>query len=228
MSNPKWEEQIIVVKRDMIFDGENDTFQGLLEDVETLNRIGSRFDDYRVMRRGNANDPTPPEENAEINYDFKQPIPYVVVRRGEEIFMYKRLSGGGEGRLFDKFSIGVGGHMNLIKDHEGQEVADDFSSQVFSNMIRELNEELVIEGKVENQIVNISLSTLGFINNDNDEVGGVHFGILVVADVADDVEVNVAEVDQLEGEWVTIDELKNHETFEKLEAWSQIALEAFE
>jgi predicted NUDIX family phosphoesterase len=212
MSNPKWDEQIIVVSRKEIFDNENDVFQGVLTDNDKLTEMSFRFDSFSVMRRGNEEDPTPAENNAEINFDYKQPIPYVVVRRGEELFAYKRLSGGGESRLFDKVSIGVGGHMNK------EEELDTFSENVFENILRELEEELEIDAQ------SIVITTLGLINDDSDEVGKVHIGILVVADLEPNNSVEVKEKDQLVGEWMTMEKLNEPEIYSKLENWTKLAL----
>ncbi|MFG0318937.1 MAG: hypothetical protein ACF8XB_16820, partial [Planctomycetota bacterium JB042] len=49
---------------------------------------------------------------AEEDRAFQQVIPYVVVRRGEEVLLLKRSRRGGDARLHDKLSIGVGGHVN--------------------------------------------------------------------------------------------------------------------
>jgi predicted NUDIX family phosphoesterase len=51
---------------------------------------------------------------AEREPAWKQVIPYAVVVRGSEVLLMKRLRKGGEGRLFDKLSIGVGGHLNPV------------------------------------------------------------------------------------------------------------------
>src|SRR5687767_12552590 len=103
------DEVIIVAPRREIFTDERDTFHGFLPladpRLETILR--GLCSSPREARRGDVEeDPT-----------LKQPIPYVVVRRrGEgrvqEVFMYTRLTGGGEARLHGKVSVGVGGHMN--------------------------------------------------------------------------------------------------------------------
>ena len=54
------------------------------------------------MRRGDAEeDPT-----------HKQVIPYLVLRDGERWFLMRRTKAGGDARLHDRWSIGVGGHLN--------------------------------------------------------------------------------------------------------------------
>ena len=48
-----------------------------------------------------------PRPDAENDPGYKQIIPYVVLRRGDEIFMTRRLKKGGEARLHGLMSIGV-------------------------------------------------------------------------------------------------------------------------
>jgi predicted NUDIX family phosphoesterase len=211
MSNPKWDEQILVVKRKTVF-GDNDFFEGILTNSEKVEVIANRFEDFSVMRRGNEKDPTPMENNAEINLEYKQPIPYIVFRRDQEFFVYKRLSGGGESRLFDKLSIGAGGHMNYV------EGASSFAEQVWENMLREIEEELEVDSS------SVHFETLGLLNDEQDEVGNVHIGIVLIANIEPDGDIKVNETDQLRGEWMTLDQLTAPRTYDKLENWSKIVV----
>ena len=52
-----------------------------------------------------------PRDEAEQRPDYKQIIPYVILRRGDEVFVTRRLSKGGEARLHGKISIGIGGQI---------------------------------------------------------------------------------------------------------------------
>lgn len=197
----KMDEAIIVVPRAKVFADETLTFQGVERAEPKLMFINNNIaDNYTTMRRGDA------EENA----DFKQPIPYCIIRRGSQVFMYKRLSGGGESRLHDKLSIGAGGHMNAIDGVE------DFNTILQVNLERELEEELAIENKYR-------MTTIGFINDDSELVSRVHIGLLTVLELRGDGTVEVRETDQLEGEWISIEDLKKPEIYDRLESWSQIA-----
>lgn len=54
-----------------------------------------------------------PRDLAEEDPYFRQLIPYVVViNESQEILTYRRSKASGEDRLHDKYSIGVGGHIN--------------------------------------------------------------------------------------------------------------------
>lgn len=199
----KMDEQIIVVKREKLFENEELAFQGIERRGYELTKIlYNMAENYEVMRRGDA----------EENPDYKQPIPYVVIRQRNNVFLYKRLKGGGEQRLHNKLSIGVGGHMNLIPN-------DDFNQMLTGNFMRELKEELIIDSKHN------TIETIGLINDDENEVGKVHIGLLIVMDIEDDARVEVREKDQLRGEWIKISDLKRDDIYPYLESWSQFVVD---
>jgi predicted NUDIX family phosphoesterase len=195
----KMDEMIIVAPRTAVFEFENLTFQGVEKHKGILRQVVNNIaNNYSVLRRGDA------EENPE----FKQPIPYCVLKRGNEVFVYERLQGGGEVRLHNKLSMGVGGHMNQFE-------VKDFYEQLSVNLERELEEELHIDGE------RLSLETIGLINDDEDEVGKVHIGLLVIAELKEDANVTVRETDQLKGSWFKVEELFESETYDRLENWSK-------
>jgi predicted NUDIX family phosphoesterase len=203
----KMDEQIIVVDRGFLFDNEAITFQGLLTDWKHTSAFMHRFKEYKVTRRGDAED----------DATLKQPIPYAIIRRGDEVYLYKRLSGGGEAKLFDRLSIGIGGHMNRVND------VRNWNDNLMMNFFREMHEELEISYAEE-----LEPKIIGLINDDLDTtgVGLHHIAILMVLDVPDHVEVHVRETDELEGAWVNIKHLHESPIFDGLESWSQYAVGA--
>lgn len=211
MSNPKWEEMILAVATKHLFK-EVGEFQGVLKDEDEIEKIYNAIEENFIeIRRGNPKDPTHMSNNAEIHFDFKQPIPYVVIRRGDEVFCYERLGGGGESRLHNKLSIGVGGHMN-------REVGD-FQNILNVNVKRELEEEVLITSKSPTD-----LRIIGILNDDGNEVSMVHICILANLILGEDDDVTVKETDQLRGFWTTLTELKDVH-YDRLESWSQISLD---
>lgn len=196
----KMDEQILVVKRDHLFDNEQLTFQGVETNEQTVSEINKRLEQFEVMRRGDA----------EENTDYKQPIPYVIIKRENEVYLYRRLSGGGEKRLHDKLSLGAGGHMNLTNH-------DNFWDTLKENSDRELEEELDI------QYNSFELKTIGLVNDDSEPVSQVHIGLLSILELDKDATVEVRETEQLKGEWISINELTEHDIYSKLESWSQLA-----
>lgn len=203
----KMDEKILAVNREHLFESELLTFQGVLTDPVEVRRIMNKFSKYKEVRRGDA----------EEDLALKQPIPYAIVRRGDEVFVYKRLSGGGEARLHDQLSIGVGGHMNRINDIR------NWIDNLLMNFHRELHEELDIKINTdERQEINV----VGLINDDEDDAGLYHIGILMVLNLPAESEVSVRETDQLEGYWLRAKDLWKEPLFESLESWSKLAVEA--
>lgn len=202
----KMDEVILVVPRLELFGYEKHTFQGAESRIGVVAELNMAIDkNYTSMRRGDA----------EENFNFKQPIPYALIRRGDSIFVYERLSGGGETRLHGKLSLGVGGHMNPMSD----KMDEPFEIVLVDNLKRELEEEIeIIADSSTTRIV-------GFINDETNAVGRVHIGILAVIDLPDLSEVNVRETEQLRGHWMTLEELKQEETYSRLENWSKIAVD---
>lgn len=201
----KMDEIIIVAPREVVFNNESLTFQGLTSEESLIKEIVGNIDkSYSEMRRGDA------EENEE----FKQPIPYCVLKRGNEFYVYKRLTGGGEKRLHNQLSMGVGGHMNYFE-------TDKFETLLLDNLQRELEEELNISCLTEE----VDFNVIGLINDDINEVGKVHIGLLVVAELPLDAQVEVRETEQLEGFWVNANELRD--IYADLESWSQFVADIY-
>ncbi|TPF18091.1 NUDIX domain-containing protein [Priestia megaterium] len=204
----KFEEMILVAKREALFK-DDITFQGVESERLFIEGIKNRLaNNIEVMRRGGLNDPTPKENNAEINEEYKQPIPYVVIKRGNQVFGYARLSGGGESRLHNSWSLGYGGHANPTDDEKFEDV-------IMTNLQRELEEELDIQATSRN------LNLIGLINDDENEVGRVHLGLLYTLELDSEATIEVREKDQIEGFWLDIKDLKNEDVYPKLESWSQ-------
>ncbi|NLH00716.1 MAG: hypothetical protein GX488_02235, partial [Clostridiales bacterium] len=79
-----------------------------------------------------------PRSEAENDPSHKQIIPYVVICRGDEVFVTRRLNKGGETRLHGLLSIGGGGHINPKSDGCGSDVLK-------RGMEREIEEEVALE-----------------------------------------------------------------------------------
>jgi predicted NUDIX family phosphoesterase len=145
---------------------------------------------------------------------FKQLIPYVVVEYqkpdgGTQLFRYVRGSGQGEARLHEKWSIGVGGHVNPC---DGVDSHDAYARGV----VRELNEELVLP---EDYV----MSPVGLVNDDSNEVGSVHLGIVHRLVVKTD-QVSAREEELVAAGFVDVEEIRVN--IDKLETWSRLCLEA--
>lgn len=164
--------------------------------------------------------------DVETDTSLLQPIPYTVVIApfGEEgeakVLMYKRSSKGGETRLQDKYSIGVGGHINGI-DVENYFASPTEDSPCSACMFRELFEEL---GVSELNCEAVMLSDKP-IYDDSESVSSVHIGLLYTVILADVPNINVEDA-LTSVEWVNIPDIApGTERYEKLEGWSKYVAE---
>jgi predicted NUDIX family phosphoesterase len=153
-------------------------------------------------------------EYAERTPELKQVIPYTVFRVGGDVLLMRRLRSGGESRLHDKLSIGVGGHIN-----PGDGTATGGTDPVEDGTRREVEEELDVRGTYE-------LRRVGFLNDDSNQVGAVHVGVVQIAEVRGTVEIR--ERDVLEGSLASPDELRKRlRAGENFETWSSILIDRF-
>lgn len=142
---------------------------------------------------------------AEVEDDrsFQQLIPYVVVVDGDRVFLMRRLRAGGDTRLHERHSIGVGGH---IGPHDGG---------LEGGLVREWTEELVADWEPDFRMV-------GLLNDDTDPVGAVHLGVVYTVEAAGRP-VAVRETHKLEGRWATLSEVDA--LGDRLETWSRLVLD---
>ncbi|MCJ1656166.1 NUDIX domain-containing protein [Staphylococcus sp. NRL 16/872] len=197
----KYDEQIIVVPRKIIFEDETNTFNGFLPKNDTQGEsIFNSLTHYEVKRRGDM----------EEDPSYKQLISYCLLENeNNELLVYKRLSGGGEERLHGQSSIGVGGHMNDVVG------AQSINEVLRVNAQRELEEEV---GLSEQHSQNMDY--IGFINDDTNEVGKVHIGVVFKIKV-NSQDIEVKETDTLKIEWVEQGKIEDYDNFE---TWSALIL----
>ena len=151
---------------------------------------------------------------------FKQIIPYAIisnkepkrsgVRQSQSFYLFKRTSKQTEKRLHNKFSLGVGGHMNPNDSMESKE----------QYLIDELKRELYEEVKLLNGCLIEDIEFIGFINDDTISVGSVHIGLLYNIHVSNK-EVYINETDKMTADW--IDKPNLAEFYEGMETWTKIA-----
>lgn len=188
-------ESILVVRREYLAPYLTEDFGLITEGVEEIVRVIEAHHEFR------------PRPEMETDPAYKQIIPYVLVTRGAEVFVMQRLKRGGEQRLHGQLSLGVGGHINPVDDTAGH-------GALMAGLRREVDEEVAVERAA-------SLTPLGVINNDRDEVGRVHLGFLFRLEA--EGAVTVRETEKLSGSFMPIAALPALR--DKMEGWSQIALE---
>lgn len=149
-------------------------------------------------------------ESMETDPSFKQLIPYIVLRHEDQVYRYWRTKKAGESRLHHLYSIGIGGHINP-RDHNLFTGTADLLREA---AMRELREEVQIADPVE-------IKHLGYINDDQSEVGQVHLGIVYEAWLTNPA-IRTNEAALSRGEWKPRSTLQDGSPYE---TWSQFLIE---
>jgi predicted NUDIX family phosphoesterase len=145
-----------------------------------------------------------PRSQVEQDESVKQIIPYVCIRCADSYVLLQRTSKQSEARLHNKFSLGIGGHIN-----DAEQSAPDL---VDAGLQRELSEEISLSP-------GYGLTPLGIIYDATTAVGRVHLGVVYELE-ASDQNFTLNEPDLMSARWVALDELRAHR--ERMETWSQI------
>lgn len=143
-------EKILVVEREAFF--EPGFFEGFLF-FDKCSKYLNVIENYAYSAERTI---------VETNINLKQLISYAIVKSGNEIFAYQRVTGN-EKRLRDLWSIGVGGH---IRSRDG----DSPLKAVEKGTLREFKEEL--------GFLPVNIKLLGLLNLEEREVDMVHLGIV--------------------------------------------------
>lgn len=192
-------EQVMVVKTELF--RQLGYFEGFCTDSEIY--LETLFDaaNTQYLARGDM----------ETDPSYKQLIPYCIFQHIDEdgniaVFQYTRGSGSGESRLRSKKSIGIGGHISTLDADE--------KSPYLVGMQRELDEEIAIDTEYQQSLV-------GLINDDSNEVGQVHLGIVHQFTV-ESKDIRALEDDIAEASFCPIEDIMAD--LESYETWSQLCL----
>lgn len=150
---------------------------------------------------------------------WRQIIPYVLLRRAgtDSVFVYRRPAGGGDARLRGRLTFGLGGHVNP----EDVGPAASFNppwaigDAILANCIgRELGQEVGL-----GSLAVAGRRLVGLINDEGDDVGRRHLGLVYVVDTAAEVVPVRLEVE--EGGWHAPEGIWGHPA-DDWEGWSRI------
>ncbi len=150
---------------------------------------------------------------AETAPAYKQIIPYQLFCREDRVFVYQRGGGVGEQRLRGRYSVGVGGHINLADSMNGVLTRRAYDQA----LLREREEELICPPHIDSAFV-------GWINDDSDAVGQVHLGAVHCCRIDNHLDILIRQSgeDIISIGWLTKDEIKQmQDCFEK---WSLLAI----
>ncbi len=187
------DEQILVVKRNFLF-ADIPAWHGIKKvDFSTYLRIIEDKKEFQP-RSLMENDPT-----------YKQIIPYLVFAHNNRYFLMQRHKKASEKRLQSKFSLGIGGHIRKEDMTHGR--------SIFDWAKREFHEEIDYQG-------DLTITPLGILNDDSNEVGKVHIGfVLLLQGTSDKIDIKS---ELASGQLVTIQQCVQQA--HSMETWSQIIL----
>ena len=168
-----------------------------------LRRFADAAEGAREIARLDAAGTARPRRELESDPLWKQPIPYVIaLHRAPSstpaLFWMDRLEGGSDRRLHGRASFGVGGHIGAA------------DGGILRALQREWEEEVATPTLPR-------FTPLGLLNDDGDDVGRVHLGIVFVAEL-DSAEIAIRETTKLAGRLVPVSEAV--ERTAELEGWS--------
>ncbi|EKD22591.1 MAG: hypothetical protein ACD_84C00040G0005 [uncultured bacterium] len=213
-------KRALVISRQAIFDA-----IGLKESNfgEYSGKIGDSFYSLEPLLAS--------RHTCEKNSDYLQIIPYITLMNSDtrEVFVYTRGKAGDEGRLRDKVSIGVGGHIDTIPNSK-----TTFLEILVMEALREIEEEVGIKysemdpaeyATIKNSLMEMA-PQYSYIYNNTDEVGKVHFGVSIVISVTNKDLGALEEEHITNTKWMTIRDLIDaYGSGElELEAWAKIVM----
>jgi predicted NUDIX family phosphoesterase len=141
-----------------------------------------------------------PRAEVEVDRSWKQVIPYLVLRDGTRYFLMRRTRAGGDARLHDRWTIGVGGHLN------------PGDRDLAGGLRREWREE--VRAGFEPQF-----RLIGLLNDDTGDVGAVHVGAVYLADAVGQA-VEIREIEKLAGAFAEPAEVAR--VVDRMESWSAL------
>lgn len=195
------QEQVLVIERS-VFE-QVGLFQGITFEVDRYLDAFFRAGVPRFMLRSKA----------ETDPSFKQLIPYVMIAHQGKMLSYVRGKRAGETRLVGLRSIGIGGHINPV-DHESS-INTDFRDAYRSAVEREVAEEINVDSTHRDSVV-------ALLNDDSNEVGQVHLGIVHLWELE---APKVSKREQMITQMTFMTPAELQTARDTLETWSQLCLD---
>jgi predicted NUDIX family phosphoesterase len=180
----------------------------LLEQRGMFQGLSFELDKYRDIIHNPKNHIFLKRKDAESNPAYKQLIPYALLQFKDTIFVYRRGKLLAEKRLLGNFSLGIGGHISVTDPGL-------FGTTYEDGLKREINEEVNIESRYTQRIV-------ALLNDDSNDVGKVHFGIVHVLALEKPL-VKPREKSINETRFLNMSELQKD--IDKFENWSKICIQ---
>lgn len=188
------DEQILVVRRTHLLPNDTHAWHGI-RCTET--------DAY--VQRIYQHQEFKPRAAMECDPNYKQIIPYMIFQHDDRYFLMQRRSTASEQRLQNKYSLGIGGHVQQ---------QDVVGTNVIEWAQREFHEEVAYTG-------NLNVTTLGILNDDTNDVGRVHLGLVLLLQ-GDSSDITIKS-ELKNGQLLTLPECTTY--YDHLESWSKLVLD---
>ena len=192
-------EDVLVVSNDLLTDIVNNKKRHLIS-IEKDTFFRFVLNNYSFMER----------QEAEYNYNYKQVIPYILINFGADFLLLKRTKKQTEKRLHDKYSLGIGGHIN-------PSASDKYENIIMEGLYKELNEEIYCPDLNE-------FDFIGILYDDSTSVSKVHLGLVFVA-VLNNPDFRILEPHKMTASWVERGRLGEY--YDGFESWSKIIYEQY-
>lgn len=183
------DESILVVKREHLFSLHYPAWQGI--EQSSINRYVDIIATHQEYQ---------PRSSMELDANYKQIIPYMIFTYADRYFMMQRTAITSEQRLKNKYSLGIGGHVRQ---------QDVIGNDLMVWAQREFYEEIAYNGSMK-------VTPLGVLNDDSNEVGRVHLGLVLLLE-GDSADIAVKS-ELKSGQLLTLSECKAY--YDHLESWS--------
>jgi predicted NUDIX family phosphoesterase len=171
-----------------------------------LSAFGSPEVGEREIERLDGLTQARPRRELESDPSWKQPIPYAVAlyrpagapSSDTQLFWMDRLAGGSDKRLHGRASFGVGGHISPSDGGIRAALAREWAEEVATPTLP-------------------AFTPIGLLNDDGDDVGRVHLGIVFIAALTSP-SIQIRETHKLAGSLVPVSEALRRK--DELEGWS--------
>ena len=186
------DEKILVVKKKILFSYK--AIDGLKKvDFENYQKLIANYKEFLWRSK------------VEHDLTYKQIIPYLVFTYNNKYFLMKRKNNASETRLQNKYSLGIGGHIQK-KDLKKTNIIDWAQ--------REFKEEVTYNGTID-------IHSLGILNDESDSVGQVHTGfVFLLKGNSSNIQIRN---EHKEGKLLSLDQCSFF--YNQMERWSQITFD---
>lgn len=192
-------EQVLCIER-AVFESEFGKAEGYIPDCGLWLNI-LRYENLRWF----------PRRYCENRPRLKQLIPYCILTSEQgEVYAYQRTKTVGEQRLAGLWSVGIGGHINMLDAWDVNEGLD----MVDRAVQREVNEEVILSDGLK------SWMYVGLLNSCENPVDKVHLGLVFTIKTKGCVVDNTTE--HIQGRFFSVEELKQE--LKQFEEWSKMLI----